>query len=257
MQLKVIALVLLLITAATAAVADQIVVAAASDLNFALRDIAARFERETGNKVVLTFGSSGNFFTAIQNGAPYDLYFSADSEYPQKLQAAGLAAPDSLYEYGAGKLVIWMPQTSPLDLKQGVSVLLDPRVRTIAIANPAHAPYGRAAVAAMQSTGVYDRLKDKLVIGENISQAAQFVQTGNADAGLLALSLALSPSMKSSGRYIEVPQASYPQLRQAAIVLKSSKKQTLARQFLDYIKKPQSAEILRDYGFAVPSRSRP
>ncbi len=238
------------------AAADEIVVAAASDLNFALKDIASNFQRETGHKVNLTFGSSGNFFSAIQNGAPYDVYFSADIDYPRKLEAAGLAVPGAVYEYASGKLVIWVPQNSPLDLKQGMSVLLDSRVKKIAIANPAHAPYGRAAVAAMQSAGGYDRVKGKLVTGENISQAAQFVQTGNADVGLVALSLALSPTMKSAGRFVEVPAASYPPIRQAAIVLKSSKKQTLARQFLEYMKKPQSLEILRLYGFVVSAEER-
>ncbi len=251
MRPKVIAVLVLLIVSGLLARADQIVVAAASDLNFALKDIAARFEKDTGNKVVLTFGSSGNFFTAIQNGAPYDVYFSADVEYPRKLDAAGLVAQGSLFEYASGKLVIWVPQNSRLDLSKGINVLLDPRVKKIAIANPVHAPYGRAAIAALQDAGVYDRVKDKLVTGENISQAAQFVQTGNAEAGLLALSITLSPAMKSAGRFVEVPAESYSPIRQAAVVLKSSKKQALARQFLEYVKEPQSREILRQYGFIV------
>ncbi len=256
MKVRLFAVALLVLFLSTFAAAEEIVVAAASDLNFALKDIASNFQRETGHKVNLTFGSSGNFFSAIQNGAPYDVYFSADIDYPRKLEAAGLAVPGTVYEYASGKLVIWVPQNSPLDLKQGMSVLIDSRVKKIAIANPAHAPYGRAAVAAMQSAGVYDRVKGKLVTGENISQAAQFVQTGNADVGLVALSLALSPTMKSAGRFVEVPAASYPPIRQAAIVLKSSKKQPLARQFLEYMKKPQSLEILRLYGFVVSAEER-
>lgn len=253
MRIKLFAIALSVLLFSTLAAADELLVAAAADLRFAMQDIAARFEKETGNKVNVSFGSSGNFFTAIQNGAPYDLFFSADIDYPRKLEAAGLSQPGSLYEYASGKLVLWVPQNSPLDLGQGLNVLLDSRVRKIAIANPLHAPYGRAAVAAMQSAGVYDRLKGKLVNGENISQTAEFVQTGNADAGFVALSLALSPTMKSKGRFIEVPTSSYPAIRQAAVILKSSKKQELARRFIDYIKKPESSETLQQYGFVISS----
>src|SRR3954467_7739992 len=156
--------------------ADEINVAAASDLTFAMKELAANYEKETGTVVKVTPGSSGNFFTQIQNGAPFDLFFAADIDYPKKLEAAGFGEPGTLYQYATGKIVIWVPAGSELDVSKGLPVLLDPRVRKIAIANPQHAPYGRAAIAAMTKQGVYQKLTNKLVFGENVSQAAQFVE---------------------------------------------------------------------------------
>ena len=169
-------LILLALWAPSEAMANELTVAAAADLTFAFKDVAARFQKETGNTVKLSFGSSGNFFSQIQNGAPYDLFFSADIDYPKKLEAAGLAEPGSLYEYATGKIVLWVPDASPLDLKRGLKVLLDPRATKIAIANPLHAPYGKAAVAALKHEKIYDQVKPRLVLGENIAQTAQFVQ---------------------------------------------------------------------------------
>jgi len=168
----------------TVAAADEIRVAAAADLNYAFRDIAARFEKQMGNKADVIIGSSGNFYFQIQNGAPFDLFFSADIEYPQKLESAALAEKDSLYEYAVGTIVLWVPNTSKLDITKGLSALLDPSVHKIAIANPAHAPYGRAALAALKSEQLDEKLRDKFVLGENISQAAQFVQSGNAERAI-------------------------------------------------------------------------
>jgi len=194
----------------TVAAADEIRVAAAADLNYAFRDIAARFEKQMGNKADVIIGSSGNFYFQIQNGAPFDLFFSADIEYPQKLESAALAEKDSLYEYAVGTIVLWVPNTSKLDITKGLTALLDPSVHKIAIANPAHAPYGRAALAALKSEQLDEKLRDKFVLGENISQAVQFVQSGNADAGILATSLVLVPPMKNSGRYVAIPTAESP-----------------------------------------------
>ena len=232
--------------------AETLTVAAASDLQSALPSIAAQFERETGQKVALTFGSSGNFFTQIQNGAPFDVLLSADIEYPRNLESAGLAVRGSLYEYATGRIVLWTRSDSGIDVRQGLRALLDPKVRRIAIANPAHAPYGRAAVAAMRHEGVFDQVRAKLVLGENIAQAAQFAQTGNSEAGVLALSLALSPALKSAGTYTEIPDSFHPPIQQAAVVLARSRRQTLARQFIDMLKKPEVVSILQSYGFAVP-----
>ena len=236
--------------AAVVCAAQEITVAAASDLNFALKEIAQKFEAKTGTKVKLTFGSSGNFFTAIQNGAPYDVFFSADMDYPKQLEASGLTELGTLYEYAVGRLVIWTPANSPVDVTQGSAVLMDPRVRKIAIANPQHAPYGRAAVAMMTAAGVYERVKGKLVLGENISQTAQFVQTGNADVGLIALSLAISPTMR--GKYWIVPTKAHAAIRQATVVLKSSPQKAAARAFLEYVKSDESRAILTKYGFDKP-----
>ena len=233
--------------------AAEITVAAASDLTFAFKDVAARFEKQTGDSAKLSYGSSGNFFSQIQNGAPYDLFFSADIDYPKKLEAAGLTEPGTLYPYATGKIVLWAPNASKLDLSHGLAVLLDPAIRKIAIANPMHAPYGRAAVAAMQHDGIYEKIKDKLVLGENISQTAQFVQSGNADIGILALSLAVAPAMKDLGRYAEIPAADYPAIIQAAVILKSSHNKDSAQQFLKFLKEPGTVALMEQYGFTVPN----
>jgi molybdate transport system substrate-binding protein len=232
--------------------AEELKIAAAADLTFAFRDVGARFVKHTGNIVKLTYGSSGNFFAQIQNGAPFDLFFSADVGYPRKLEEAGLTVPGTIYQYASGTLVMWAPNASKLDLSRGMASLLDPGIRKIAIANPQHAPYGAAAVAAMRHEGVYDKVKDKLVMGENISQAAQFVQSGNADVGLIALSLAVAPAMKDKGRYVEIPTRDYPPIIQAAVILKSSHNKELANQFLKFMKKPETVKLMERYGFAVP-----
>src|SRR4051812_33521195 len=232
--------------------ADEINVAAASDLTFAMKELAANYEKETGVVVKVTPGSSGNFFTQIQNGAPFDLFFAADIDYPKKLDAAGLGEPGTLYQYATGKIVLWVPAGSKLDLTKGLVVLSDPSVRKIAIANPKHAPYGRAAVAAMTKQGIYEKLTDKLVFGENISQTAQFVESGNADVGVIALSLALAPAMADKGKYFEVAQDLYPPLDQGAVVVKASAKKEQAKQFLAYFKSADSVALLQRYGFKLP-----
>lgn len=232
--------------------AQEITVAAASDLQFAFQDVATRFQHDCGTTVKLIFGSSGNFFTQIKNGAPFDLFFSADSEYPRKLETAGLAEPGTVYEYAVGKIVLWTPKQSTLDLSRGLAVLLDASVKKIAIANPEHAPYGRAAVAALQHEKIYDKVRDKFVLGENISQTASFVVSGSADIGIVALSLAVAPSMKEQGKYVEIASDEYPPIRQAAVILKSSKQKAVARQFLDYVKSPAIIELLKTYGFSLP-----
>ncbi|MEP6890993.1 MAG: molybdate ABC transporter substrate-binding protein [Nitrospirota bacterium] len=247
------ALCLFVITGVNGAVAEEITIAAASDLSFAFREIATEYENTTGNHVRLTLGSSGNFFAQIQNGAPFDLYFSADINYPKKLEEAGLVAPGSLYPYAIGRIVLWAGKDSHLDLSKGLAVLQEPTIKKIAIANPKHAPYGRAAVAAMEYFKVYDLVKDKLIFGENISQAAQFVESGACDVGIIALSLAAAPAMKSKGTYWEVPAEAHPALEQGAVILKQSKSPEAARQFLEFIQGPNGQEIMKRYGFVIPS----
>jgi molybdate transport system substrate-binding protein len=248
-----IVLCMLLITGVNFALAEEITIAAASDLNFAFREIATEYENTTGNHVRLTLGSSGNFFAQIQNGAPFDLYFSADISYPKKLEEAGLAVSGSLYPYAIGRIVLWTGHESRIDVTKGVEALREPTIRKIAIANPKHAPYGRAAVAAMEYFKVYDQVKDRLILGENISQAAQFIESGACDVGIIALSLAVAPAMKSKGTYWEVPADAHLPLEQGAVILKSSKNQEAARQFLEFIKGPNGQEIMKRYGFIVPS----
>jgi molybdate transport system substrate-binding protein len=233
--------------------AQSVKVAAAADLKFAMADLATLFEKQGGAKLDVTYGSSGNFLTQIKNGAPFDLFFSADSEYPKKLEADGLTEPGTLYKYARGHIVIWAPQDGAVDLAtNGWKTLLDERVKKIAVANPEHAPYGRAAVAALKSAGIYEQVKSKLVYGENISQAAQFVQSGNAQAGIVALSLAVSPAMKSGKRW-EIPGDSYPPIEQSFVLLKTSKNKDAARKFLDFVGSVPGREILQRFGFTVPT----
>jgi molybdate transport system substrate-binding protein len=249
--------VLVLPCAPQLAAAQQITIAAAADLQFAMQDLANRFQTETGKSVHLVFGSSGNFFQELQNGAPFDMFFSADLDYPKKLEAAGLTVPGSYYQYASGKIVIWIPRDSKLDLQSGLQVLLDPTIKKIAIANPQHAPYGKAAVAALEREKLYDQVKQKFVLGENVSQTASFVVSGSADVGIVALSLALSPNMKDKGRYTEVPSSEYPPIEQACVILAGSKNKETASQFLAFLKTPAIGDVLRAYGFNVhPAMAR-
>jgi len=238
------------------ATAQSITVAAAADLQFAMQDVAAQFQKETGKEVKLIYGSSGNFFQQLQNGAPFDMFFSANLDYAKKLEAAGLTEPGSYYQYARGRIVIWVPKDSQLDLSSDMNVLLNPSIKKIAVANPVHAPYGQAAVAAMQKEGIYDKVKDKFVLGENISQTASFVMSGAADVGIVALSLAVSPNMKDKGRYFEVPAGDYPPIDQACVILGSSKNKDAARQFLSFIKTAVAADTMKKYGFDVKSSSK-
>ena len=252
-----IALCLFVITGVNVAVAEEITIAAAADLNFVFRELVAEYEKSTGDRVRLSLGSSGNFYAQIQNGAPFDLYFSADIAYPRKLEEAGLTVPGSLYPYAVGRIVLWAGKDSRLDLSKGLEILREPTIKKIAIANPKHAPYGRAAVAAMEHAQVYDRVKDKLVLGENISQAAQFVESGAADVGIIALSLALAPPMQAAGHYWEIPADSYPPLEQGAVILMGGKNQERAKAFLAFVQGAEGQAMMKRYGFIVPRSTKP
>ena len=239
------------------AVAGELTVAAAADLSLALQPIAAKFQRQTGNSVRLSFGSSGDFFNQIQNGAPYDVFLSADLGYPEKVIKLGFADSGSLRTYAVGRLVLWVPRGSQLDIDhEGMKALLDPSVHKIAIANPQHAPYGRAAVAALQHFQLYEKVAKRLVLGENVGQAAQFAESGNAQVGIIALAHALAPSVRPLGRYALVPTDSYPPLRQGAVIISRSKNKTLAGEFLKYLAGPESEAIFRQFGFEAPKESR-
>jgi molybdate transport system substrate-binding protein len=231
--------------------AQALTIAAASDLQSVLPTIAQNFEKQTGVAAHVTFGSSGNFFSQIQNGAPFDIFLSADLDYPQQLVSGGQALSDTLYEYGSGRIVLWARKDAGLDLRQGLQLLTSPRVRRIAIANPEHAPYGRAAVSALRHENLYEAVQPKLVLGENISQAAQFVQSGNADVGIIALSVALSPALTATGTYTELPASLHPPIRQGVVVLRTSKNQQAARDFVAFLKRPESLKQLADFGFAI------
>jgi molybdate transport system substrate-binding protein len=232
---------------------QEITVAAAADLRSALNEITSHFQTETSVQVKVVYGSSGNLFQQIQNGAPFDLFLSANSDYPKKLEAAGLSVPGSYYEYARGHIVLLTSSSSALDLQQGLKVLLDASIKRIAIADPSHAPYGQAAVAALRSQGLYDQISRKLVVGENVAQATSFVISGAADIGIVAKSLAMLPSARAKIRFTEIPANEYPPIQQSCILLKSSTKQAAAQRFLKYIQGPEASTILQRYGFDVPS----
>ena len=232
--------------------AQAVAVAAAADLQTVLPELAARFEKDSGRRVQLTFGSSGNFFAQIQSGAPFDVFLSADITYPRRLEQSGLAEPSTLKRYAVGRIVLWTRADSGIDISRVLQTLVGPGVRRIALANPAHAPYGRAAVEALRHAGVYEKARTRFVLGENISQAAQFVQSGNADVGIIALSLALAPAMKASGVYVEIPPSLHPPIEQGAVVLKAARDKAAARDFLAFLGRADSVSLLRASGFEVP-----
>jgi len=242
----------LFVCGSTPAQQPAVKVAAAADLNFAMAELVRAFQKNSVTQIDLTYGSSGNFFAQIQNGAPFDLLFSADVEYPKKLAAMGMGDAATLCEYAVGRIVLWTPSQTKVEVAQDTwKVLLDTKVQKVAIANPKHAPYGGAAVAAMQKAGVYQAVQAKLVYGENISQAAQFVQSGNAQAGIIALSLALSPAMRD-GKYWLIPANMHSPIEQGAIVLQSGKNRLGAAEFLEFVRSPAGREILSRFGFQLP-----
>jgi molybdate transport system substrate-binding protein len=174
-------------------------------------------------------------------------------DYPRQLIASGAADEASLYEYAVGKLVLWVPASSPLDVEhKGMDVLLEASAKKIAVANPQHAPYGRAAVAALKHAAVYDRISDRLVFGESVSQAAQFVESGNAQAGFVALAHAVSPGMRGKGKYWQVPADFYPALTQGAIVLSHTQHKKEAAGLLEFIKTKEAGDVLLNCGFTLP-----
>jgi molybdate transport system substrate-binding protein len=236
----------------------EVTVAAAADLNSALTEIAASFKKRTGITVKLSFASSGALAQQIQNGAPFDLFFSADMDHPRQLADAGQAEALSLFRYAVGGLVLWVPADSPLDVEhKGMNVLADPAVKKIAIANPQYAPYGRAAVAAMKHVELYDQVSDRLVMGENVSQAAQLVESGKAQVGFVALAHVTSPAMQGKGRYWQIPAEAYPSLDQGLVIISRSRRKKQAAAFVEYIKSPESAKVLSRYGFTVPAQAAP
>jgi molybdate transport system substrate-binding protein len=231
-------------------------VAAASDLRFALDEIAARLrDAPTGIALAVTYGSSGTFFAQLVNGAPFDLFMSADVGYPEQLEKRGLALEGSAFTYGVGRLVLWAPATSPLDPAQGGwRILSDPRAAHVAVANPATAPYGRAAEAALRQAGVWESVRSRMVFGETVAQAFQFVQSGAADVGIVALSLAVAPPVKDRGRYWMVPADSYPRLEQGGVILKWAADVEAARAVRSFLTSDAGRALLRRYGFLPAGR---
>ncbi|HEY2908444.1 MAG TPA: molybdate ABC transporter substrate-binding protein [Vicinamibacterales bacterium] len=226
-------------------------IAAASDLRFALDELTDIYRKNVAKVAFrVSYGSSGTLYTQVLNGAPFNLFLSADVDYPRRLANSGRTVPGTEFTYGIGRLVVWVPASSGLDIDRlGLRIVVDPRVAHVAIANPAHAPYGRAAEAAMQAVQVYGTAKQKLVLGENVSQAMQFVQSGAAEVGIVALSLAVGPTAKDAGRFVPVPPELYPRLEQSGVVLASPGAEA-ARAFRSYLLGDAARAVLERYGFS-------
>jgi len=216
-------------------------------LKFALDSVISVFNQRNSGTVEVTYGSSGKLFEQISNGAPFDIFFSADIEYPNKLKEKGLTASD-IYIYGVGRIVVWSKKNDVE--KEGMNALLAPAIKKVAIANPLHAPYGRRAEEALKFYKMHEAVKDKLVLGENISQTAQFVTTGAADIGIVAYSLALSPTMKKeNGKFYLIPENAHQRLEQAVVITKQGKANDFARTFLSFVKSNDAKQVLAYFGF--------
>lgn len=233
----------------------SVAVAVAANMKPAFEELAARFQAtHPGVEVKATYGASGNFFAQIANGAPFDLFLSADAEFPARVVEKGLA-DGKAFTYAYGKLVVWVPKSSKLDLDgKGLAALTDPSVQKIAIASPEVAPYGRAAKAALEKAGLYQTLKDRIVTGQSVSQTAQFVQSGNAQAGFVPLSLARTPPLSEEGRAWPVPPSSYARIEQAGVVVKGAKEAALARELAAFIAGAGARDVLERYGYDLPAR---
>jgi molybdate transport system substrate-binding protein len=221
-------------------------VAAASDLSRAFRELAPLFERETGSKVTLIFGSTGLLAKQAENAAPFDVLAAADESYVEKLEAAGVILPGSRTLYAVGRLVIWTRPGKPQ--VTSVPALADSRVVNVSIANPRHAPYGRAAEQALKRAGIWERVRPKLVFGENVSQAMQLAQSGNSDVGVIALSLVKG----GNGSYSLVPESMHTPLRQAMGILSRTDNAELAEKFAEFVNGPRGRPIMRRFGFTLP-----
>ena len=237
--------------------APEPVVAAAADLKFALDEIAHAFKKETGRSVKLTFGSSGTFATQIRNGAPFQIYLSADEEYVARLHADGYTR-DAGALYAVGRIALITPLNSRLpvdpELKGLASKLKSGEIKRFAIANPEHAPYGRRAYEALRKAGLWDQISTRLVLGENVAQAAQFATSGSADGGIVALSLAMSPQMKKFGRFAVIPAAWHTPLKQRMVLLKNAN--ATAHSFYRYLQSPAARAVMRRYGFELPGEAK-
>lgn len=233
--------------------AEKLTIAAAADLKFAMDDLVASFKKANpADEVDVIYGSSGKFHTQIQQGAPYDMFFSADIGFPRELVAAGLAVSE-VKPYAFGRIVLW---SGSLDAtKMTLASLADPGITRVAIANPKHAPYGRRAEEALKAAGVWEKVEPKLVYGENIAQTAQFVQTGNAQVGVIALSLALNAELANKGGYWLIPDSLHQPLEQGFVVTKRAARNGAAKRFADYIASKSARALMTKYGFLLPGEA--
>jgi len=243
------ALIPLLAAPCASAQQKELRVAAAADLQPVMPALSQAYEHATGVKLVVSFGSSSTLATQILAGAPMDIFLGADFTYPEKVVAAGLAdgAPAA---YAKGTLVLWARKDSGL-LPLSIEALTDPRVKTVAIANELHAPYGFAAASALRKMKLYDQVSPHFVVGENIAQTAQFVESGNAQLGLISLTTANTEHFRQIGEYVLVPTSQYPEIRQCAVVMKNSDRKAEAHAFLDWLLSPAVQENWSKFGLAA------
>ncbi|MFN3622868.1 MAG: molybdate ABC transporter substrate-binding protein [Hyphomicrobium sp.] len=242
-----------LISLANAQAAERVTIAAAADLKFAMDEIATAFRKaHPGSEVELIYGSSGKFHTQLQHDAPFDLFFSADIGFARDLRATGEAISEPKL-YAIGRIVLWSPTRDAS--KMTLAVLTDPAIKKIAIANPKHAPYGKRAEEALRSAGLWETLQDKLVFGENIAHTAQYVQSGAADIGIIALSLAVNKELSSKGGYALIPAEKHEPLEQAYVITKHGRGNALASDFAAYMDTPDARRIMTQYGFVLPGEN--
>lgn len=228
----------------------RITIAAAADLKFAMEEILVAFRQANPNdQIEVSYGSSGKFHTQIRQGAPFDLFFSADIAYPRMLAAEGFAAAETR-PYALGRIVLWSASRDAS--RMVLADLASTSVRKVAIANPRHAPYGKRAEEALRAAGVWDKVASRLVMGENIAQTAQFVQSGNADVGIIALSLALNQELAARGGYALIPDTLHQPLEQGFIVTRRAAANPLANKFADFMEHPEVRRILTRWGFTLP-----
>lgn len=242
--------ILFLIIIVRAASASELLVSAASDLTGAFKEIGALYEKESGNKVVLNFGSTGMLAQQIEGGAPIDLFAAANKRYVDDLEKKGLIISETKRVYAVGKIVL-ATQKGGVRLNS-VEELTRPEIKRIAIANPSHAPYGMAAKEAMEKTGIWNKIKDKVVYAENIRQAMQYLETGNVDAAILAISVIVG----SDVNYTPIPQDLYSPVEQTLAVIKGCKNEMKAREFADFITGTRGRAVMERYGFGLPSGAK-
>lgn len=236
--------------------AETVSIAAAADLTYCLDDMNAAFKKaHPGAEIKVSSGSSGNFATQIKNGAPFDIFLSADIGFPRDLAKSGQADEKSLTTYAVGRLVLWTARPEAVDVTKGLEILrTDAPVKKLAIANPDHAPYGRAAKQALEHDKLWDTVQSRIVLGENIAQTATFVSTGSADAGIVALSLVVAGPQSKVGKWQEIPADKYAPLEQAVILTKKGTENPLAKTYLEFLKTPEARAIFDRYGFRLPGK---
>jgi molybdate transport system substrate-binding protein len=254
-----------LVLSASAQETRELRIAAASELNIAIEKLAAAFEKQTGIHVVASLGSPPDLFAQLKSGAPFDVFLSADKDFPAHLEEAGLAEPGTFELYGRGVIVLWWRNHGPVGLfpqdfkvlTGNLDVLKSAAVHKIAVVNPEHGPYGRAAVQVLQAYGIYDQVKSKLLLGEDVSEAAQFAQSGDAEIAFIPGYLAVSPALRQAGDFVYFVQLNYSPIDQAAVIMRSSERKAEARRFLEFLTSLDGKEILYANGFDVaPSQKK-